>query len=85
MKECTSKIIDVRSLAQDSKNLILKYIRTCKPAVTEFEDLRRYMFALAESYLMEAWQFQRTFPERSEPREGLLRKLMDWALMREWL
>jgi hypothetical protein len=78
-----SKVLEVLSLAENSMPLILKYIRTAKPALLQPEDVDIYVIALAESSLMEAWQFQRSFPESSIARTRLLTKIMDWCLSRK--
>ena len=62
--------------------LILKYVRTAKPLLTEPTDIDMYTVALAESSLLEAWQFQRTFPEVGEVRPRLVHKILEWCLSR---
>jgi hypothetical protein len=80
-----SKVLEVLSLAEkNSMPLILNYIRTAKPALLRPEDVDIYVIALAESSLMEAWQFQRSFPEGSIARTRFLTKIIDWCLSRKF-
>ncbi|OBZ67406.1 Protein ELYS [Grifola frondosa] len=79
-REYTSKVLQALSLAADPYPLIRKYVRTAKPQLTEPDDIDTYTIALADSRLMEAWQFQRTFPSTSPTRPRLLRKIIDWCL-----
>ncbi|KAJ7512744.1 nuclear pore complex assembly-domain-containing protein [Mycena galericulata] len=74
-----SKILQAISLSPQSMALVLKYVRTAKPHLTEPDDLDIYTIALAESSLLEAWQFQRTFSEKNETRPRLLKKILDWC------
>lgn len=74
-----SKILQAISLYPNSMPLVLKYVRTAKPLLTEPDDIDMYTIALAESSLVEAWQFQRTFSEKSETRPRLLQKILDWC------
>ncbi|KAK7437878.1 hypothetical protein VKT23_007691 [Stygiomarasmius scandens] len=63
--------------------LIVKYIRTAKPLLTEPQDLDTYIIALANSSsnsLFDAWQFQRTFSEEDPTRTRLLKKLLQWCV-----
>jgi hypothetical protein len=62
--------------------LILKYVRTTKPRLTEPCDIDVYALALADSSLLEAWQFQRTFNESDSTRSRLLKKLLEWFITR---
>ncbi|KAF8187036.1 nuclear pore complex assembly-domain-containing protein [Mycena galopus ATCC 62051] len=75
-----SKILQAISLSPNSTPLVLKYVRTAKPVLTEPDDIDIYAVALAGSSLLEAWQFQRTFSEKHETRPRLLRKILDWCL-----
>jgi hypothetical protein len=63
--------------------LIRKYVRTAKPSLTEPVDIDLYTIALVESSLLEAWQFQRTFPEVGETRPRLVHKILQWCLSRK--
>lgn len=85
VKENTSKILETLSLSQDPAPLILKYARTCKPALTLQEDLERFFLAMAEYNLMEAWQFQRTFSAHNATRRQLLHKFLEWTMTRSFL
>ncbi|KAJ7269867.1 nuclear pore complex assembly-domain-containing protein [Mycena rebaudengoi] len=79
-RDYASKILQAISLAPIPMPLILKYVRTAKPLLTEPDDIDMYTIALAHSSLFEAWQFQRTFSEKSkETRPRLLRKILDWC------
>lgn len=44
--------------------------------LTEPDDMDTYILALAEDSLISAWQYQRTFPDESEIRTRLARKLL---------
>ncbi|KAJ7185623.1 nuclear pore complex assembly-domain-containing protein [Mycena filopes] len=74
-----SKILQAISLSPNSMPLVLKYVRTAKPLLTEPDDIDLYTIALADANLFEAWQFQRTFSERHETRPRLLKKILDWC------
>ena len=71
------------SLAEDPHFLIRSYIRTVKPLLTEPDDIDMYTIALAESNLLEAWSYQRTYSEGDDTRKRLVRKILDWCLTRE--
>ncbi|CDO70550.1 hypothetical protein BN946_scf184579.g6 [Trametes cinnabarina] len=79
-REYPSKIIQALSLAEDANALIRTYIRTANPLLTEPDDIDAYTIALAESSLMEAWMYQRSFSEVSDTRKRLVRKILDWSL-----
>ncbi len=83
-RDYTSKILQAISLDSDSQRLILKYIRTAKPLLTEPDDIDAYSIALAESSLFEAWQYQRTFADGTETRARLLRNILTWCLTRQY-
>ncbi|KAJ6595849.1 nuclear pore complex assembly-domain-containing protein [Mycena vulgaris] len=74
-----SKILQAISLSPKPMPLVLKYVRTAKPLLTEPDDIDIYTVALAESSLFEAWQFQRTFSEKNETRPRLVQKILDWC------
>lgn len=50
----------------------------------EPDDIELYALALAESSLLEAWQFQRTFHESNEVRPRLMQKLLEWCVARTY-
>jgi Nuclear pore complex assembly len=79
-----SKVLQALSLTDNPHPLIVKYVRTAKPMLTEPDDVDLYTLALAESCpsLLEAWQFQRTFPENDDTRSRLITKILDWCLSR---
>ncbi|KAL4248555.1 hypothetical protein ABKN59_007840 [Abortiporus biennis] len=79
-RDYTSKIIQALSLSNSRHDLIRQYVRTAKPLLTEPDDIDAYAIALAESSLMEAWLYQRTFPETDETRPRLIRKILTWCL-----
>ncbi|KAI0642729.1 nuclear pore complex assembly-domain-containing protein [Trametes meyenii] len=79
-RDYPSKILQALSLADNASTLIRTYIRTANPLLTEPGDIDTYTTALAESSLMEAWMYQRTFSEISETRKRLVRKILDWCL-----
>ncbi|KAF9456409.1 ELYS-like domain-containing protein, partial [Collybia nuda] len=83
-RDYASRIIYAISLAPDSAPLIVRYIRTAKPLLTEPDDLDIYTLALAESSLREAWLFQRTFNETDPTRSRLLKKTLEWCLSRKF-
>jgi hypothetical protein len=85
--EYPSKVLQALSLSEDPHALIVKYVRTAKPSLSEPEDVDLYTLSLAESCpsLMEAWQFQRTFPEEDDTRSRLIGKILDWSLSRACL
>lgn len=80
-----SKIIEVISLSDNPTPLIVKYVRTCKPLLTEPDDLDVYALSLAETSFLEAWQYQRSFSENDETRPRVLRKLLNWTVSRKSL
>ena len=87
-KDYASKIMQTNVLAPDSAPLVLKYVRTARPLLTEPDDLDLYCEALlagSRTSVLDAWQFQRSFPERSDTKARLIRKILDWCLMREFL
>ncbi|KIK93367.1 hypothetical protein PAXRUDRAFT_34110 [Paxillus rubicundulus Ve08.2h10] len=61
--------------------LIVKYIRTAKPPLTEPDDVDLYVLSLVQTSFMDAWAYQRTFSEESQTRERLLRKIVACCLM----
>ncbi|KAJ7064989.1 nuclear pore complex assembly-domain-containing protein [Mycena amicta] len=75
-----SKILQAISLTEDAMPLVLKYVRTAKPLLTEPDDIDLYTLALANSGLIDAWRFQRTFSEQSPTRPRLVKKILDWSL-----
>ncbi|KAI0676405.1 nuclear pore complex assembly-domain-containing protein [Trametes maxima] len=79
-RDYPSKILQALSLADNASTLIRTYIRTANPLLTEPDDIDTYTTALAESSLMEAWTYQRTFSEVSQTRKRLIRKILDWCL-----
>lgn len=98
-RDYTSKILQLISLHQPNPHpLILKYLRTSKPLLTEPDDIELYVVALAESSVGEAWEYQRGFPETPVGKKGggggeggvmgmrerLVRRIVWWALEREF-
>jgi Nuclear pore complex assembly len=82
-RDYTSKIIQAISLSDTPTRLLLQYLRTAKPMLTEPDDMDTYILALAEDSLANAWQYQRTFPDKSEIRTRLTRKVLEWCFSRE--
>ena len=82
-RDYASKILQAISLTPDPSPLIRRYVRTAKPSLTEPNDLDMYLLALAESSLLEAWQFQRTFNDTDFMRPRLFEKLLEWVVTRE--
>lgn len=81
-RDYTSKIFQAISLSDTANRLLLKYVRTAKPLLTEPMDIDLYVVALAESSLFDAWQYQRTFSEVHELRPRLVHKILEWCLTR---
>ncbi|KAJ8462478.1 hypothetical protein ONZ51_g10881 [Trametes cubensis] len=79
-RDYPSKTLQALSLSEDASTLIRTYVRTANPLLTEPDDIDAYAIALAESSLMEAWTYQRSFSETDETRRRLIRKLLDWSL-----
>ncbi|TCD71901.1 hypothetical protein EIP91_000033 [Steccherinum ochraceum] len=77
-RDYTTKILQAISLSQKPNPLILRYVRTAKPILSEPDDIDMYTIALADSNLLEAWQYQQTFPE-GEIRTRLINKLLRWC------
>jgi hypothetical protein len=50
--------------------------------LTEPDDMDTYILALAEDSLINAWQYQRTFPDKSEIRSRLTKKVLEWCFTR---
>jgi hypothetical protein len=82
-RDYTSKIIQAISLSDTSTRLLLQYLRTAKPMLTEPDDMDTYILALAEDGFTNAWQYQRTFPEKSEIRTRLTKKVLEWCFSRK--
>ncbi|KAG9313526.1 nuclear pore complex assembly-domain-containing protein [Chiua virens] len=76
-----SKILQSLALSSSSAPLVVKYVRTAKPLLTEPDDIDLYTLSLAQLSFMDAWAYQRSFPEGSDTRERLLQKLVGWCLM----
>lgn len=81
-RDYTTKILQAISLSQKPNPLILRYIRTARPILSEPSDIDMYAVALADSNLLEAWQYQQTFPE-GETRMRLINKLLRWGFTRK--
>ncbi|KAH9833296.1 nuclear pore complex assembly-domain-containing protein [Rhodofomes roseus] len=75
-----SKIIQALSLSDNPHTCIRNYVHTVQPLLTEPRDMDAYAIALADSSLMDAWHYQRTFSERSPSRPRLVRKILDFCL-----
>jgi len=50
--------------------------------LTEPDDMDTYILALAEDSLINAWEYQRTFPDKSEIRSRLTKKVLEWCFTR---
>ncbi|KAG1716816.1 hypothetical protein ID866_338 [Astraeus odoratus] len=79
-RDYVSKILHTLSLEDHASALIVKYIRTAKPLLTEPSDIDLYTVSLADLSFMDAWQYQRTFAESSPTRKRLLQRLFWWCL-----
>ena len=84
-RDYVSKTLEALSLSKNATPLILKYVRTAKPTLTEAADINIYVIALAESNLWDAWRYQRTLPEDSEARSRVVEEILHWCLSREIL
>ncbi|KAJ3837770.1 nuclear pore complex assembly-domain-containing protein [Lentinula raphanica] len=81
-QDYSSKIMQAISTATDidPHPLIVRYVRTAKPILTELDDLELYLVALAHHNLFEAWQFQRSFSQQNPARARLFKKLLEWCV-----
>ncbi|KAI5996365.1 nuclear pore complex assembly-domain-containing protein [Pisolithus albus] len=79
-RDYVSKILQALALDDHPSPLVVKYVRTAKPLLTEPQDIDLYTLSLADLSFLEAWQYQRTFPESSSTRTRLLHKLLEWCL-----
>ncbi|KAJ3806639.1 nuclear pore complex assembly-domain-containing protein [Lentinula aff. lateritia] len=81
-QDYSSKILQAISTASDidPHALVVRYIRTAKPLLTEPDDLDLYLVALAHHGLFEAWNFQRSFSELSPTRSRLFKKMLEWCV-----
>lgn len=95
-RDYVSKILQALSLSSSraafasgtaaaTATLVVKYVRTAKPLLTEPDDIDLYALSLAQLSFMDAWAYQKSFPDESDTRERLLRKIMAWCLMRTCL
>ncbi|KAG8866974.1 hypothetical protein FRB97_003618, partial [Tulasnella sp. 331] len=69
--------------------LVLRYVRSGKLVIDSLPDMQIYISALCENSLMDAWMYQRTFPEDAQNieithgslvRSKILQMIFDWAL-----
>ena len=92
-RDYVSKILQALSLSSSPASfasgtspataaLVVKYIRSAKPLLTEPDDIDLYALSLAQLSFMDAWTYQKSFPEESGTRERLLGKIVGWCLMR---
>ncbi|KAI0032871.1 nuclear pore complex assembly-domain-containing protein [Vararia minispora EC-137] len=81
-REYSSKVIQALSLAPNPSPLIVRFVRTVKPALTEPGDIDAYLLALAETSFLEAWLYQRSFPDDDKMRGRLLQKIVEWCFVR---
>jgi hypothetical protein len=81
-RDYTSKIMQAISLSDTSSRLLLQFLRTAKPMLTEPDDMDTCILTLAEDSFIDAWQYQRTFPEKSETRSRLAKKVLEWCFTR---
>ncbi|KJA23117.1 hypothetical protein HYPSUDRAFT_163737 [Hypholoma sublateritium FD-334 SS-4] len=79
-RDYASKIMHAISISSDSAALIRRYVQTAKPLLIEPLDIECYALALADSSVMEAWQFIRTFSEGDPMRARLLQKTLEWTV-----
>ncbi|KIO14066.1 hypothetical protein M404DRAFT_61200, partial [Pisolithus tinctorius Marx 270] len=76
-RDYVSKILQALALDDHPSPLVVKYVRTAKPLLTEPQDIDLYTLSLADLSFLDAWQYQRTFPESSPTRTRLLHKLLE--------
>lgn len=76
-RDYASKIMQAIDL-ENKPQLIVKYVRSAQPLLTEPDDIDLYTICLAEGSLLDAWQFVRTFHDRTRAR--LLEKLLRWTV-----
>jgi len=81
-RDHTSKIMVALSISPGSEALIRRYVQTAKPPLVEPLDLEMYTLALADSSILDAWQYSRSFNESDEMRPRLLKKMLEWAVTR---
>jgi hypothetical protein len=82
-RDYTSKIMQAISLSDTSSSrLLLQFLRTAKPMLTEPDDMDTCILTLAEDSFIDAWQYQRAFPEKSEIRSRLAKKVLEWCFTR---
>ncbi|KAF8802250.1 hypothetical protein BYT27DRAFT_7226558 [Phlegmacium glaucopus] len=79
-RDHTSKIMVALSNSPDSEALIRRYVQTAKPPLVEPLDLEMYTLALADSSILDAWHYTRTFSETDEMRPRLFKKMLEWAV-----
>ncbi|KIM46978.1 hypothetical protein M413DRAFT_440532 [Hebeloma cylindrosporum] len=79
-RDYASKIIVAISISPDWEALLRKYIQTAKPLLIEPLDLERYTIALADSSIVEAWQFTRTFNEKDRMRPRLFKQILEYTV-----
>ena len=82
-RDHTSKILVALSVSPDSEALIRRYVQTIKPPLVEPLDIEIYTLALADSSVLNAWQYTRSFSESDEMRPRLFKKVLEWAVTRE--
>ncbi|KAL0960047.1 hypothetical protein HGRIS_011695 [Hohenbuehelia grisea] len=80
-QDYVSKIIHAISVSATPNPLIIRYIRTAKPMLTEPTDIEHYAKALTETNFVDAWRFQRTFSEADPTRRPLLQQILAWCIM----
>ncbi|KAF8155739.1 nuclear pore complex assembly-domain-containing protein [Crassisporium funariophilum] len=79
-RDYASKIILAISISTDAAPLIRRYVQTAKPILVDPPELERYTLALADSSILEAWQYARTFNDSHEMRPRLFKKIVEWAV-----
>ena len=77
--------MDTLALDEEADRLLRRFVRTCSPPLTEATDMTRYLLALAEHSVVEAWEYQQRFPNTLPAKKDLIRNLLTWVLSRKWL
>lgn len=74
--------METLSLDAEADRLIRRFVRTCSPSLKDSMDMTRYMLALAEHSVVEAWEYQQLYPNNFPAKKELIRNLLSWVLSR---
>ena len=84
-KPYPSQILRAASLAPDSSTLIRMYVQCVKPPLVQPLDMECYCLALADSSLLAAWDYVKSFKEDDPMRARLWKSVLGWSVLRESL